>query len=172
MRLAVEVSRFSYCNWILVIAPVFWMRHLKGELWGFAIVCLLDNKFAVSMEKALSIVYQPQAVFRIRPVNCCSVTISGMIFCILFALPFHMDTLTTRRHELFYLFYIIGCFVILYYEWTTASFHWSRDHHWATYLLFHCSSFVIFVFVVWSLPVILNRNTFQRIACLDNFCYW
>ena len=47
---------------------------------GFAIVCLLDNKFAVSVEKALSIVYQPQAVFRIRPVNRCSATISGMIF--------------------------------------------------------------------------------------------
>uniref|UniRef100_A0A7N2MVX8 Uncharacterized protein n=1 Tax=Quercus lobata TaxID=97700 RepID=A0A7N2MVX8_QUELO len=31
------------------------------------------------MEKALSIVYQPQAVFRIRPVNCCSVTISGYV---------------------------------------------------------------------------------------------
>ena len=43
MRLAVEVSCFSCCNRILVIALVFWMRHLKAELWGFAIVFLFVN---------------------------------------------------------------------------------------------------------------------------------
>ncbi|KAG6710889.1 hypothetical protein I3842_05G025700 [Carya illinoinensis] len=36
---------------------------------------LEKNKFSV--EKVLSIVYQPQAIFRIRPVNRCSSTISG-----------------------------------------------------------------------------------------------
>ncbi|KAG4188110.1 Notchless -like protein [Gossypium arboreum] len=35
------------------------------------------EKNKVSMEKTLSIVYQPQAVFRIRPVNRCSATIAG-----------------------------------------------------------------------------------------------
>jgi len=43
------------------------------------------DKFAVSVEKVLSIVYQPQAVFRIRPVNRCSATIAGMRFWVLFA---------------------------------------------------------------------------------------
>lgn len=38
---------------------------------------ILTSFVAVSVEKALSIVYQPQAVFRIRPVNRCSATISG-----------------------------------------------------------------------------------------------
>uniref|UniRef100_A0A6V7QYA6 Uncharacterized protein n=1 Tax=Ananas comosus var. bracteatus TaxID=296719 RepID=A0A6V7QYA6_ANACO len=33
--------------------------------------------FAVSVEKVLRIVYQPQAIFRIRPVNRCSATIAG-----------------------------------------------------------------------------------------------
>lgn len=32
----------------------------------------------VSVEKVLRIVYQPQAIFRIRPVNRCSATIAGM----------------------------------------------------------------------------------------------
>ncbi|KAF2293441.1 hypothetical protein GH714_001836 [Hevea brasiliensis] len=35
------------------------------------------QKNKVSVEKVLSIVYQPQAVFRIRPVNRCSATIAG-----------------------------------------------------------------------------------------------
>ncbi|KAK8650440.1 hypothetical protein V6N13_140079 [Hibiscus sabdariffa] len=35
------------------------------------------EKNKVSMEKTLSIVYQPQAVFRIRPINRCSATIAG-----------------------------------------------------------------------------------------------
>ncbi|XP_062118920.1 notchless protein homolog [Humulus lupulus] len=35
------------------------------------------EKHKVSVEKVLSIVYQPQAIFRIRPVNRCSATISG-----------------------------------------------------------------------------------------------
>ncbi|KAH9740803.1 Notchless protein-like [Citrus sinensis] len=35
------------------------------------------EKHKVSVEKVLSIVYQPQAVFRIRPVNRCSATIAG-----------------------------------------------------------------------------------------------
>jgi ribosome assembly protein 4 len=35
------------------------------------------EKNKVSVEKVLSIVYQPQAVFRIRPVNRCSATIAG-----------------------------------------------------------------------------------------------
>ncbi|MCI08812.1 notchless-like protein, partial [Trifolium medium] len=35
------------------------------------------QKHKVSVEKALPIVCQPQAVFRIRPVNRCSATISG-----------------------------------------------------------------------------------------------
>ncbi|KAL9257904.1 Notchless protein-like protein, partial [Drosera capensis] len=35
------------------------------------------QKHKVSVEKVLQIVYQPQAVFRIRPVNRCSATISG-----------------------------------------------------------------------------------------------
>ncbi|KAF2293406.1 hypothetical protein GH714_001456 [Hevea brasiliensis] len=38
---------------------------------------LHDFEMAVSVEKVLSIVYQPQAVFRIRPVNRCSATIAG-----------------------------------------------------------------------------------------------
>lgn len=44
----------------------------------FLSVILLLNKTAVSVEKVLSIVYQPQAVFRIRPVNRCSATIAGI----------------------------------------------------------------------------------------------
>ncbi|KAL3732743.1 hypothetical protein ACJRO7_029397 [Eucalyptus globulus] len=35
------------------------------------------QKNKVSVEKVLSIVYQPQAIFRIHPVNCCSATIAG-----------------------------------------------------------------------------------------------
>lgn len=38
------------------------------------------NVFVVSVEKVLTIVYQAQAVFRIRPVSRCSATIAGMIF--------------------------------------------------------------------------------------------
>ena len=34
----------------------------------------------VSVEKVLTIVYQQQAVFRIRPVNRCSQTIAGMSY--------------------------------------------------------------------------------------------
>lgn len=34
--------------------------------------------YTVSVEKVLKIVYQPQAIFRIRPVNRCSATIAGM----------------------------------------------------------------------------------------------
>lgn len=34
---------------------------------------------AVSVEKVLRIVYQPQALFRIRPVNRCSATIAGLL---------------------------------------------------------------------------------------------
>lgn len=33
--------------------------------------------YAVSVEKVVQIVYQPQAIFRIRPVNRCSATIAG-----------------------------------------------------------------------------------------------
>ncbi|KAK1259214.1 hypothetical protein QJS04_geneDACA010205 [Acorus gramineus] len=36
-----------------------------------------DSFVVVSVEKTLSIVYQPQAIFRIRPVNRCSATIAG-----------------------------------------------------------------------------------------------
>ncbi|XP_030474283.1 notchless protein homolog [Syzygium oleosum] len=35
------------------------------------------QKNKVSVEKVLTIVYQPQAIFRIRPVNRCSATITG-----------------------------------------------------------------------------------------------
>lgn len=37
----------------------------------------LMSFIAVSVEKVLTIVYQPQAVFRIRPVTRCSATIAG-----------------------------------------------------------------------------------------------
>lgn len=37
--------------------------------------CFLD--IIVSVERTLQIVYQPQALFRIRPVNRCSATIAG-----------------------------------------------------------------------------------------------
>lgn len=41
---------------------------------------------AVSVEKVLRIVYQPQAIFRIRPVNRCSATIAGNFHCLSFCL--------------------------------------------------------------------------------------
>eukprot|EP01018_Ginkgo_biloba_P020734 Gb_18371 [translate_table: standard] len=46
-------------------------QELVGQLGAY----LLKNK--VSVEQVLRIVYQPQAVFRIRPVNRCSSTIAG-----------------------------------------------------------------------------------------------
>lgn len=38
---------------------------------------LMLGWFAVSVEQVLQIVYQPQAVFRIKPVTRCSASISG-----------------------------------------------------------------------------------------------
>ena len=55
-------------------------------LWAFTNVpfvsypiMLFTIIFSVSVEKVLPIVYQPQAIFRIRPVNRCSATISGIL---------------------------------------------------------------------------------------------
>lgn len=38
--------------------------------------CMLQNK--VSVEKVVQVLYQPQAVFRVRPVARCSATMEGM----------------------------------------------------------------------------------------------
>ena len=46
-------------------------QELRGELGAF----LTDNK--VSVESVLRIVYQPQALFRVRPVTRCSSSIPG-----------------------------------------------------------------------------------------------
>ncbi|EXB70653.1 hypothetical protein L484_023839 [Morus notabilis] len=53
-------------------------------------VYLEKNK--VSVEKVLSIVYQPQAVFRVRPVYRCSATIAGSLFYSLLLLYFPAST--------------------------------------------------------------------------------
>mmetsp|Transcript_23676 Transcript_23676/g.39731 ORF Transcript_23676/g.39731 Transcript_23676/m.39731 type:complete len:469 (+) Transcript_23676:152-1558(+) len=60
-------------------------QELRGELGAF----LTDNK--VSVESALQIVYQPQALFRVRPVTRCSSTIPGHTEAVL-AVQFSPDS--------------------------------------------------------------------------------
>ncbi|KAJ0430511.1 putative transcription factor WD40-like family [Helianthus annuus] len=49
----------------------------KSLLYNWASICRSTKVNKFSVEKAVTIVYQPQAVFRIRPVNRCSSTIAG-----------------------------------------------------------------------------------------------
>ncbi|OAY85411.1 Notchless protein [Ananas comosus] len=56
----------------LVVELGSYLQKNKGKFFFF-----FFNEYTFSVEKVLSIVYQPQAIFRIRPVNRCSATIAG-----------------------------------------------------------------------------------------------
>ncbi|MCO5581229.1 hypothetical protein L7F22_035107 [Adiantum nelumboides] len=79
-RLGIEAKVVTARNWGFGVfhqeekVPYAFYVNDK-ELVGQLGVYLLENK--VSVEQVLRIVYQPQAVFRIRPVTRCSATIAG-----------------------------------------------------------------------------------------------
>jgi hypothetical protein len=69
MRLPQQLSVPSLLSfWLFVLDPNSYFH-------------LLFSSIQANVEVTLRIVYQPQALFRIRPVNRCSATIAGM--CIL-----------------------------------------------------------------------------------------